>query len=249
MIIPGNVGIGTASPGTKLELCGIPGEPPLSGTTTTGQLRFTNTTDTGSIQMGVRGSGAGAWLQSNDIANQAATYPLLLNPTGGNVGIGTTNPLGNLHVRGTAAAGAAVARYSSGPVGADSVTIYANFLDYNSGTAMGNIIRTGTNSVAYQTTSDARLKDAITDSNRGLDALLAIKVSDYKMGETSQQGLLAQQVAEHYPECVHEGGEDPNLEPWMIDYGRLTPLIIKAFQDLKAEFDAFKAAALPVVGH
>jgi hypothetical protein len=111
-------------------------------------------------------------------------------------------------------------------------------------TFIGGIARNGTG-IAYGTSSDERLKTDITDSERGLDALLALKVSDYKMGETAQQGLLAQDVAQIYPEAVHEGGDDPNMEPWMIDYGRLTPLLIKAIQDLAKEVDGLRAQLAP----
>ena len=46
---------------------------------------------TGTLDIG-QGGGTGSWLQSCDTANLATTYPLLLNPVGGNVGIGTASP-------------------------------------------------------------------------------------------------------------------------------------------------------------
>jgi hypothetical protein len=160
--------------------------------------------------------------------------------TAGNVGIATT-PSARLHVAGTSAAGALVSRFTTGPAGADSTTIIAQFLDFGVTTACGSITRTGTNSVAYNTTSDERLKEGIVASERGLAALMAIKVCDYRMGDTSQQGLLAQDLAAIYPEAVHRGGDDPHLNPWMIDYGRLTPLLIRAVQELTAKVDALEA--------
>jgi len=41
----------------------------------------------------------GSWLQAADANNLATEYPLLLNPNGGNVGIGTKNPGANLHIQ------------------------------------------------------------------------------------------------------------------------------------------------------
>ena len=39
-----------------------------------------------------------------------------------------------------------------------------------------------------------------------------------------------------------EGGDDAKTKPWSVDYGRVTPLLVKSIQDLKAENDALKAA-------
>jgi hypothetical protein len=47
-----------------------------------------------------QGGGTGSWLQSTDTGNLATTYPLLLNPVGGNVGIGTSSPSSLLDLTG-----------------------------------------------------------------------------------------------------------------------------------------------------
>ena len=63
------------------------------------------------------------------------------------------------------------------------------FQAFDASVTVGGIVRSGTNQVTYATSSDERLKEGIAESNRGLDALLAIKVSDYMMGETASQGF------------------------------------------------------------
>ena len=45
--------------------------------------------------------GSGSWIQVTESGNLAANYKLLLNPNGGNVGIGTTSPGGKLTIEGT----------------------------------------------------------------------------------------------------------------------------------------------------
>ena len=89
-------------------------------------------------------------------------------------------------------------------------------------------------SVAYGTTSDARLKENVKDSARGLAVLRRLRVREYNfIGDTRPaQGFLAQEMMEVYPDVVHKGGEDPKVDPFSIDYGKLTPLLTRAIQEL-----------------
>jgi hypothetical protein len=82
-------------------------------------------------------------------------------------------------------------------------------------------------SVAYNTTSDKRLKTNIRDTKFGLRAVNKIEVKDYNFigSKEEQTGFLAQQLYEVFPEAVAKGGDDPKTRPWMVDYGRVTPLL------------------------
>lgn len=51
------------------------------------------------MDFGMNGT-SGGWIQSTQQNSYALTYPLLLNPNGGNVGINTTNPSSTLDVNG-----------------------------------------------------------------------------------------------------------------------------------------------------
>ena len=88
----GNVGIGTTAPGTKLQIGPTTGDGASSGI-----LLQSESLDKGSIY----------W--SKDVGFRIDTYrtsdgrrlPILLQPDGGNVGIGTTNPLAGLDIYST----------------------------------------------------------------------------------------------------------------------------------------------------
>ena len=100
----GKVGIGEISPDLPLHVSGTVALPATSGSTPTGFISLRAKTAGGShgLHMGVSNAPPwGSWLQAQDANNLATEYPLLLNPNGGNVGIGTSSPDGQLHVKGT----------------------------------------------------------------------------------------------------------------------------------------------------
>ena len=119
------IGIGTTSPDSQFQI-GVPnrddgennelGKLVVAGPTSTPTQDFTNSTAifrvigtdaTNNIQMGVGGSGYSynPWIQAggdNSVgSDNFFNKDLLLNPLGGFVGIGQTNPDTTLHVTGT----------------------------------------------------------------------------------------------------------------------------------------------------
>ena len=95
----GNVGIGTSGPSSKLHVRGTASD---TMTTANAFAAFDGTGGDGII-IGARSSSPfAAYIQSGFTPNIGTShhYPLLLNPHGGNVGIGTSSPDSKLHVHG-----------------------------------------------------------------------------------------------------------------------------------------------------
>jgi hypothetical protein len=113
-------------------------------------------------------------------------------------------------------------------------------------TQIGNITQNAATTVAYNTTSDARLKMQIRPTALGLETLRRIRVRDFEWRdapERTDQGFVAQELIEIYPGAVTRGGEDPKSQPWNVDYGRVTPLLVRAVQELAEEIERLKRAA------
>jgi len=108
------------------------------------------------------------------------------------------------------------------------------------GTAIGNISRIGaTSAVAYNTTSDQRLKSNIADSQSVLDKLMTVKVRQYDWteGQVHQDyGFIAQELEPLLSGIVTKGKTDEDM--WQLDYAKLTPHLVKAIQEQQATITA-----------
>jgi hypothetical protein len=92
----GFVGIGTIAPPARLSVVSVGSNPSIPNTTSTGILRIGISSSEG-LDIGKMASGSfAAWLQSG-LAGIIAD-PLSLQPSGGNVGIGTTTPVYQLQL-------------------------------------------------------------------------------------------------------------------------------------------------------
>lgn len=95
----GNVGIRVTSPVSPLHVYGTQGSPSLSANTA--NINTIESASNAQLATGAYSSSPYAiWMQVKDRLNNGSSYPLVLNPIGGNVGIGTTNPGVKLEVAG-----------------------------------------------------------------------------------------------------------------------------------------------------
>ena len=115
----------------------------------------------------------------------------------------------------------------------------------------GGTITANGNVVAYSTSiaSDAKLKDNVETLEGCLDKVCQMRGVSYTWNDQSSKdgvediGVIAQEMAEIYPEVVTEAdglnGKDPHLT---VDYARLTAVLINAVKELRAEVKELKNA-------
>jgi hypothetical protein len=106
-------------------------------------------------------------------------------------------------------------------------------------------VATLTSGGVWTDASDARYKENITDTLYGLSTLMALKPRSYNLigSDRKEVGFIAQEVLSEVPELVHAiENSVTNEERYTLSYGQLSAVIVKAVQELKAEFDAYKAS-------
>ncbi|HVZ60669.1 MAG TPA: tail fiber domain-containing protein [Terriglobales bacterium] len=159
--------------------------------------------------------------------------------------------LGNANAEFTGG-GNVLSAYNSGTSGAPIISRVddtgANLENFYYSTGLVGSISTNGTTTAYNTSSDLRLKQNIADapSQASVIDALTVRTFSFKSDQSNamQIGFIAQELQQVYPDAVHAGDADPNTisKVWGVDYSKLVPPLIKAFQELKAEFEAYKAA-------
>jgi len=169
-------------------------------------------------------------LQFNYFNGSSLTESMRIDGSGNLlVGTSSTNPTSGF--RFLPSAGNSYAEISH-DVGSPSGTSFAIFR-YNQG-VIGSIGQNGTSQVLYNTSSDERLKENITDADDAGSKIDAIQVRkfDWKAdGSHQDYGMIAQELQAVAPEAV---SGDSNSEDMMgVDYSKLVPMLIKEIQSLR----------------
>jgi len=166
---------------------------------------------------------------------------------GGSVLFGTTTATGNstgssVNVGVTIGGGVTSSQvnnnannYWSKASGYTSGDFTAHFVN---GTYVGGISTNGS-TTNYAVASDYRLKQDLKDF-LGVDLVNKIKTYDYewKTDKTRMYGVLAHELTEVLPYAVV--GEKDNERMQSVDYSKLTPILVKAIQELSAEITILK---------
>jgi hypothetical protein len=126
--------------------------------------------------------------------------------------------------------------------------VFNRFRDGNS--VMGEITAANGTQVSYGVSSDERLKENIVDASSQLNTIKNIKVRefDWKANSYHEVGMIAQELHSVIPSVVQEGLDDVSEKPWSVDYGKLTPYLIKALQEADDKIDALTARVATLEG-
>ena len=212
----GNVGIGTVSPGAKLE---ISDDVATLLSESDYVVKVTDPTGDTSLLLGVSATCDAALIQALDPSTSWATRNLALQVNGGNVGIGTTTPWRNLSVTGT--------------VGFDGLT---------GATGAGSLCLDANKQVVYNSGSDSCLsstritKHDITDlALSGINTVAALRsvsfIYNNDASSTVRYGFIAEDTA---AVDAHFATYDAQGNVSGVDDRSLISILVKAVQEILA---------------
>jgi len=252
----GNVGIGTSSPGARLDINGLARSSIGTGTGAGGAgyafYQFgTSATATENWHIGAEGDGSFRFYNQGfgagiERARIDSSGNLLIGQTSlsvTTVGVGV-NPaaLVNISKNNSTSGGTGLQIYSTA---ASAYRFYVNMA--------GTIFATSTTISAI---SDQRFKENVRDLDSGLSEVMSLRprLFDWKEGKGANtknaRGFIAQEFEQVFPDLIDEW-KDPAPEgevPYKSVRQDLIPVLVKAIQELKSELDATKAEVAALKG-
>lgn len=261
----GNVGIGTTSPGVRFVNSGATlAEGPTFGSGTVGANAILSANGLYGLYTGVSSAGH-VWQQVQRNDGSTAVYPLALQPSGGDVLVGTTTShyasagRGNVTVSGSSQAIYALAingvgkgyLYHEGTNAYIENSVSGGKVYVISGSSGGVYLSSGATS--WTANSDNRLKDINYTIENAVDKLCTLNPVSFtwKSDEYKKEvlGLIAQDVEKVFPQIIDrnklsksidDASEIDETEYLGVRYQELIPVLVKAIQELKAEIEILK---------
>ena len=248
----GNVGIGTSSPATKLDVLGDNLVGTFAGTdTASAYISFKYNTSTLSAFIGNGSSVLSGANNSDFIIRSQGDLVFASNGNNRRVTIDTS---GNLMMGKTSISNAVGGiRFSPAQemiIGRDGTSAH-DMIDFYRGVSgslgrVGNI-RTQDSSTSYNTSSDYRLKENVNytfDATTRLKQLRPARFNFIVNADVTVDGFLAHEVQSVVPEAItgtyNEVDADGNPVYQGIDQSKLVPLLVKTIQELEARITALE---------
>lgn len=237
----GNVGVGTSSPGTKLEI--------NTGSSYSGvRLKGTSSASTGfEMTLGSNGKTGYLWNYENDSLLFATNNTERARiESSGNFLHAKTSTSGTARGSWFDVVGALV---EDQPAGAQAVY----FRNSNTAADTGNIT-VNTSTTSYNTSSDYRLKHDIAPMTGALEKVAALKPVTYKwkVDDSEGEGFIAHELAEICPGAVtgEKDAVDAEGKPVYqgIDTSFLVATLTAAIQELNAKVESLTAEIATLKG-
>jgi len=217
-----------------------------NGTNTVSIDTSGNTTATTFIPNGSSAPTNGVFLPTtNTVGFSTASTERMRVDSSGNLLVGTTSATNSPSQGMTLMQNTNIGSIGIGHAnGTGNGNTYMNFC-YN-GTQIGTIFQATTSSVAYQTTSDYRLKENVQKLNNGLSTVLSLNPVSYtwKRGGETDEGFIAHELQQYIPNAVFGEKDDVNkdgsIKPQGVDYSKIVVHLVAALQELSAEVTALK---------
>ena len=241
-----NVGIGTSSPSSALQISRPQGAVTITSTTTTNSVYLGFNNGGGNSYVGVDTSTGSVFSSGSygmtlfNAANSATTF--FTNATermrivsGGGVVVAGTTQIGSARFSTYGGGGSGDDCWSTKPI--TNITYNPGVFYNNAGSLVGFIQCSGS-ATTFGTTSDYRLKENIAPMTGALDTVLALKPVTYKWKSTGEgsQGFIAHELQAIVPECVigekDAINEDGSIKPQGIDTSFLVATLTAAIQEL-----------------
>jgi hypothetical protein len=127
-------------------------------------------------------------------------------------------------------------------------------MDFRQNNSSKGNIAVGSSSTAYNTSSDYRLKENIETLKDGLSRLAQLKPVQFTWTTDGafSEGFIAHEVDGVFPDAVtgekDAVDEEGNIAAQQMDYGRITPLLVKAIQEQQEQIEELKAEIAKLKG-
>lgn len=172
----------------------------------------------------------------------------------GDAGFGTNAPSTTLQVEDNQIDAILRVENNSTDADADGIGVYLGattpgasngwLFFYGNGVTMGSVAGNGAGGTSFTTTSDRRLKTNIKDISNAMGMISGMQPRVYNRilnPSKLEYGFIAQELQDVYPQAVSGTPDgDPKVEPMGVDYGQLTPVLVKAVQELNERLEALE---------